>query len=76
VKERSPLRLGQVLLDEGEHLAFLVCQVIQHDRRQVLDVSDPTAAAQSRLAAASEPFHEPSGDRFLPGQGGMKPVGA
>ena len=37
VKERAPLRPGQVLLNEGQNLAFLVRQVIQHDSRQELD---------------------------------------
>jgi hypothetical protein len=35
-----------------------------------------SSAARLPLAAAGEPFHEPSGDGRLPGKRGMKPVGA
>src|SRR5437899_2733593 len=38
-------------------------------------LTDRTAATRSRLASISEPFHEPFGDRLLPGEGGVQPVG-
>jgi hypothetical protein len=55
VQECSPLRWGQVLLNEGKHLAFFVRQVIQHDRRKVLGgavSSPPPRSAVSRPARA------------------------
>jgi hypothetical protein len=48
VQECSPLRWGQVLLNEGKHLAFFVRQVIRHDRRKVLDGAVSAASMPAR----------------------------
>lgn len=53
-QERAPLRSGQVLLNEGKYLAFLVCQVIQHDSRQQLDECRQLTAAAQRGVHARE----------------------
>jgi len=43
-----------VLLNERKHLAFLVCQVIQHDSRQQLDECRQLTAAAQRGVHARE----------------------
>jgi hypothetical protein len=47
--------------------AFVVHDGVSHVPDFAVKFTDRTAAAQSHLGAASEPFHEPSGDRLLPG---------
>ena len=54
VQECAPLRLGQLLFDEGKDPAFLVRQVIQHAGRQRLNGRRQlTAAAQRGIHPAS-----------------------
>src|SRR5579875_3346107 len=55
VQERAPLLPGQVPLDEGEHLAFFVHQVIEHDCQGVLDRCRQLASRTRLLYLAAAP---------------------
>jgi hypothetical protein len=82
-QERTPLRPGQVLLDEGKNLTFLVRQVIQHDRRQELDgcrhtiLTSPARLRYTacRSCAPAKLLNERFGDGLLAGQREVQAVG-